>query len=223
MSASPARRPGRVAPTDAGAGFSLADFRSRAAERLLRAPPDPDHPDTVPIGEHALLAPDRIPRAAAVLIGVVPRAEPQLLFTQRAKTLPVHAGQISFPGGKREAGDATPLATALREADEEIGLARDLVTPLGYLDLYVTNTGFAIVGAVAEIDPAYRLTLSPDEVDDAFEVPLGFLMSEQNHRVEIREWAGGPRTVHHMPWGERHIWGVTAGLLRNLYERLYAA
>lgn len=204
------------------AASPLADFRSRAAERLYAVAPDPDDPETVPIGELALLAPDRVPRAAAVLVGVVARSEPQLLFTQRAKHLTVHAGQISFPGGKREPSDPSPLVTALREANEEIGLDAALVRPLGYLDLYVTNSGFAIVGVVAEIDPLYTLTLSPDEVDDAFEAPLDFLMSEENHRVEMREWQGGLRKVHHMPWRERHIWGVTAGLLRNLYERLYA-
>jgi 8-oxo-dGTP pyrophosphatase MutT (NUDIX family) len=205
------------------AAFSLADFRARAAARLLPEPPDPDDPETTPIGEHALLAPDRVPRAAAVLVGVVARAEPRLLFTQRAKDLPVHAGQISFPGGKREPFDADPLATALREAQEEVGLDPALVTPLGYLDLYVTNSGFGIVGCVAEIDPGYRLTLSPGEVADAFEVPLDFLMRRENHRVETLEWRGGLREVHHMPWRDRHIWGVTAGLLKNLYERLYAA
>ncbi len=201
--------------------FSLAEFRLRAGERLLPSPPDPDDPETVPIGEFALLAPDRIPRAAAVLVGVVAREEPQLLFTQRAKDLPVHAGQISFPGGKREPADASPLATALREAHEEVGLESRLVKPLGYLDLYVTNSGFGIVGVVAEIDPGYRLTLSPGEVADAFEVPLAFLMSAENHSVEMREWNGGLREVHHMPWEDRHIWGVTAGVLKNLYERLY--
>lgn len=201
--------------------FSIGDFRRRAAERLHRAPPDPDDPETVLVGESALLAPHVVPRAAAVLIGVVPRAEPQLLFTQRAKHLSVHAGQIAFPGGKREPHDASPLATALREAEEEIGLDRGLVTPLGYLDLYVTNSGFGVVGAVAEIDPSYRITLAPDEVDDVFEAPLGFLMEAENHRVEMREWAGGLREVHHMPWRGRHIWGVTAGMLKNLHDRLY--
>lgn len=201
--------------------LSLADFRARAAARLLPAPPDPDDPETVPVGEFALLAPDRIPRAAAVLVGVVAREEPQLIFTQRSRNLPVHAGQISFPGGKREPFDASPLETALREAHEEIGLDRGLVRPLGYLDLYVTNSGFGIVGVVAEIEPGYGMTLDPGEVDDAFEVPLDHLMRAENHRVEMREWNGGLREVHHMPWRERHIWGVTAGLLKNLYERLY--
>ncbi|MFC3695030.1 NUDIX hydrolase [Chenggangzhangella methanolivorans] len=201
--------------------LSLADFRARASERLLGAPPDPDDPDTVPIGEFALLAPDRIPRAAAVLIGVVARQEPQLLFTQRAKHLPVHPGQVAFPGGKREPQDASPLATALREANEEIGLDPAFVTPLGYLDLYVTNSGFGIVGVVAEIAPGYGMTLAPGEVEDAFEVPLDFLMRPENHRVEMREWQGGLREINHMPWGDRNIWGVTAGMLKNLYERLY--
>lgn len=203
--------------------FSLDDFRARAASRLLRAPPDPDDPETVPIGEFDLLPADRVPRAAAVLVGLVAREEPQLLFTERSKHLPVHAGQVAFPGGKREASDASPLATALREAHEEVGLDERFVTPLGYLDLYVTNSGFGIVGVVAEIAPAYELRLDPGEVDDAFEVPLGFLMREENHLIEMREWKGGLRQVHHMPWSERHIWGVTAGMVKNLYERLYRA
>lgn len=211
-----------VASAVAATGFSLADFRARAAARLHPTPPDPDDPETVVIGEHALLAPDRVPRVAAVLIGVVPRAEPQLLFTQRAASLPVHAGQISFPGGGREPDDRSPLDTASREAEEEIGLARRLVRPLGYLDLYVTNSGYGVVGVVAEIAPDHTLTLSPAEVDDAFEVPLGFLMNAANHRIEMREWNGALREIHHMPWRGRHIWGVTAGLLKNMYERLYA-
>lgn len=201
--------------------FSLADFRSRAASRLLAGPPDPDHPDTVPIGEIGLLPESHIPRAAAVLVGLVAREEPCLLFTQRAQHLAVHAGQVSFPGGKREPQDLDPLATALREAEEEIGLDPALVTPVGYLDLYVTYSGFGVIGVVAEIDPAYRLKISPDEVEDAFEVPLEFLMRAENHHVEQREWKGSTRQVHHMPWTDRHIWGVTAGMVLNLYERLY--
>lgn len=201
--------------------LSLSDFRARAAERLLPVAPDPDDPETVPIGEFALLAPDRVPRAAAVLVGVVAREEPQLLLTQRAKHLPVHPGQVAFPGGKREPFDASPLATALREAHEEIGLDQRFVTPLGYLDLYVTNSGFGIVGVVAEIAPGYGMTIDKGEVDDAFEVPLDFLMRPENHRIEMREWQGGMREVNHMPWGDRHIWGVTAGMVKNLYERLY--
>ncbi|HVI27713.1 CoA pyrophosphatase [Hansschlegelia sp.] len=203
--------------------FALDEIRRRARLHLLPAPPDPDDPETVVTGESELLPAHVTPRAAAVLVGLVARPRPQLLFTQRAKGLPVHAGQISFPGGKREPADASPLDTALREAEEEIGLERALVRPLGYLDLYVTNTGFGIVGVVAEIDPLYRLTLDPGEVDDAFEVPFDFLMSEENHSVEMREWRGGLRRIHHMPWRERHIWGVTAGLLRNLFERLYGS
>jgi 8-oxo-dGTP pyrophosphatase MutT (NUDIX family) len=202
---------------------SLVDFRRRAAAGLLKSPPHPDDPETVVVGEYALLAPDHVPREAAVLVGVVARDEPRLLFTRRAEDLPVHAGQVSFPGGKREAFDASPLDAALREAEEEVGLDRALVRPLGYLDLYVTNSGFGIIGVVAEIDPGYQLTLSPGEVADAFEVPLDFLMRTENHRVEMREWQGGMREIHHMPWQDRHIWGVTAGLLMNLYDRLYAS
>ena len=203
--------------------FSLAEFRARAAARLLPEPPDPDDPETVPIGEHFLLPPDRTPRAAAVLVGVVAREEPALLLTLRASHLNVHAGQVAFPGGKREPSDPSPFATATREAQEEIGLDPALVRPLGYLDLYVTYSGFGLIGVVAEIDPGYRLQLEPNEVDEAFETPLSFLMNEANHRIEMREWRGGEREVLHMPWRDRHIWGVTAGVLKNLYDRLYAA
>lgn len=203
--------------------FSLDDLRIRAAERLLRDAPDPDDPETVVVGEGEMLEPGHIPRAAAVLVGIVARTEPALLFTQRSDDLPVHAGQISFPGGKRDVGDPSPLATALREAEEEIGLDPALVRPLGYLDPYVTYSGFGIIGVVAEIDPSYRLVLSPAEVADAFEVPFAHMMSEENHRIETREWRGGTRLVHHMPWRERNIWGVTAGMVKNLYERLYGA
>ncbi|MFC7051821.1 CoA pyrophosphatase [Hansschlegelia quercus] len=203
------------------AAFSLDDLRARAAERLLRHAPDPDDPETVVVGEREMLDPGHIPRAAAVLVGIIARPEPALLFTQRANDLRVHAGQVSFPGGKRDPGDPSPLATALREAEEEVGLDPALVRPIGYLDPYVTYSGFGIIGVVAEIDPSYRLTLSPGEVADAFEVPFAHLMSEENHLIESREWRGGVRSVHHMPWGERNIWGVTAGMVKNLYDRLY--
>lgn len=159
-------------------------------------------------------------RPAAVLIPVVDRAEPMVLLTQRTAHLPDHAGQISFPGGKIDAADESPLAAALREAEEEIGLARDLVDPLGYLDLYMTTLGYRIVPTVARVAPDYRLALNPAEVDDAFEVPLAFLMTPENHQRHSRVWQGLTRSYYAMPFGERYIWGVTAGILRNLYERI---
>jgi len=162
-------------------------------------------------------------RPAAVLVPIVDRAEPGVLFTQRAIHLPDHAGQISFPGGKIEPTDASPLAAAVREADEEIGLARRFIDPLGYLDLYMTTLGYRIVPTIARIAPDFTLTLNRSEVDDVFEVPLAFLMAEENHKLQSREWKGMTRTVYAIPFGERHIWGVTAGILRNLFERFYRA
>ena len=163
-------------------------------------------------------------RPAAVLVPVVDRPEPTVLLTLRTAALASHAGQIAFPGGKIEASDATPLAAALREAHEEIGLDRSLVDPIGYLDLYLTFSGFRILPAVARVDPAFKATLNPTEVDDAFEVPLAFLMNVQNHALHSRNDQRGEgvvRRYYAMPFGERYIWGVTAGIVRNLYERIY--
>jgi 8-oxo-dGTP pyrophosphatase MutT (NUDIX family) len=160
-------------------------------------------------------------RPAAVLVGIVDRPEPTVLLTLRTAELESHAGQIAFPGGKIEASDASPAAAALREAEEEIGLARDLVDPIGHLDLYLTFSGFRILPTVARVDPSHRLTLNRSEVAEAFEVPLAFLMDPQNHAVHSRDWKGVIRRYYAMPFGERYIWGVTAGILRNLYERVY--
>ena len=135
----------------------------------------------------------------------------------------VHGSQIGLPGGRREPGDADLRATALREAEEEIGLAPRLVEPIGYLDLYLTTFGYRIVPLVARVAPDHALTLNHDEVDDVFEVPLAFLMSPANHHRKSRDWNGLTRHFYEMPFGERYIWGATAGILRTLYERLYAA
>jgi 8-oxo-dGTP pyrophosphatase MutT (NUDIX family) len=159
-------------------------------------------------------------RPAAVLVPVVARAEPTVLLTQRSASLPDHPGQIAFPGGKIESGE-TPIAAALREAEEEIGLDQQHIEPLGYLDLYMTTLGYRIVPTVARISPDYSITLNREEVDDVFEVPLEFLMGPGNHQRHSREWNGMTRTYYAMPFGERYIWGVTAGILRNLYERIY--
>jgi 8-oxo-dGTP pyrophosphatase MutT (NUDIX family) len=160
-------------------------------------------------------------RPAAVLVGVVDRPEPTVLLTLRNAHLEAHAGQIAFPGGKIEPSDPSPAAAALREAEEEIGLARNLVDPIGHLDLYLTFSGFRILPTLARIDPEHRLTLNHAEVDEAFEVPLAFLMDAQNHALHSRDWKGVIRRYYAMPFRERYIWGVTAGILRNLYERVY--
>ena len=126
-----------------------------------------------------------------------------------------------FPGGKIEALDDGPLSAALREANEEIGLDCGLVDPLGYLDLYLTFSGFRILPVVARVEPDYRLALNGDEVADAFEVPLAFLMGPENHQKHERDWKGIVRHYYAMQYQDRYIWGVTAGILRNLYERVY--
>jgi 8-oxo-dGTP pyrophosphatase MutT (NUDIX family) len=159
-------------------------------------------------------------RPAAVLIPVVDRAEPQVLLTLRTE-LPSHPKQIAFPGGKIDPHDATPAAAALREAEEEIGLAHALISPIGYLDLYLTFSGYRILPTVARVSPDYHLTLNEREVADAFEVPLAFLMDAQNHALHSRDFKGIERKYYAMPFGERYIWGVTAGILRNLWERIY--
>jgi len=161
-------------------------------------------------------------RPAAVLVPVVDHEEPTVLLTQRTAHLSDHAGQVAFPGGKIDKTDASPLAAALREAEEEIGLSRRFVEPIGYLDLYMTTLGYRIVPVLARVTPGYALKLNKSEVDDAFEVPLAFLMNEVNHQIHRREWKGLTRTVYAMPFDGRNIWGVTAGIVRNLYERIYA-
>jgi 8-oxo-dGTP pyrophosphatase MutT (NUDIX family) len=160
-------------------------------------------------------------RPAAVLIPIVDRPQPQVLLTLRTE-LPSHPGQIAFPGGKIDAADASPAAAALREAREEIGLSSDLIEPIGYLDLYLTFSGFRILPTVARVRSDYRLVLCEAEVADAFEVPLAFLMDVQNHALHSRDWKGATRRYYAMPFEQRYIWGVTAGILRNLYERIYA-
>jgi len=160
-------------------------------------------------------------RPAAVLVPIVARPEPSILLTQRTPDLSSHSGQIAFPGGKIDPTDESPLAAALREANEEVGLDAHFVEPLGYLDLYLTFSGYRILPLVARVSPDYTMNLNPHEVADAFEVPLDFLMHPDNHQLLQRDWKGVQRRYFAMPFGERYIWGVTAGILRNLYERIY--
>jgi 8-oxo-dGTP pyrophosphatase MutT (NUDIX family) len=205
------------------------EFFARAGARLsLDVPAGLTDPAVNPVrGDHdadpvmQAMAELRPIRPAAVLIPVVARAKPTILLTQRTAHLPDHAGQISFPGGKIDASDDSPLAAALREAEEEIGLARRHVQPIGYLDLYLTTLGYRIVPTVARIAPDMQLDLNRNEVEEAFEVPLAFLMEPANLQRHSRDWNGMKRSYYAIPFGERYIWGVTAGILRNLYERIY--
>ncbi|HVV94167.1 MAG TPA: CoA pyrophosphatase [Hyphomicrobiales bacterium] len=198
--------------------FSLADFCARATERLLHEPPDPAAPAGGNITPMPAVATER---AAAVLVPIVSRPEPTVLLTQRTAHLSSHAGQISFPGGKIEPDDASPLAAALREAEEEIGLDRAHVAPLGFLDAVVTGTGYRIVPVVGLVRPDHALMLNPGEVAEAFELPLVFAMTPENHLRHSRLFNGVERSFNAIPWQQRYIWGATARMLKNLYDRLY--
>jgi 8-oxo-dGTP pyrophosphatase MutT (NUDIX family) len=162
-------------------------------------------------------------RPAAVLVPVIDRSEPTVLLTLRTTELASHAGQVAFPGGKIDPTDRSPVAAALREACEETGLAPTLIDPIGYLDLYVTFSGFRILPTVARVEPDFTLTLNPREVTETFEVPLEFLMTPANHQRKTRDWNGLARDYYAILFENRYIWGITAGILRNMYERVYAA
>ncbi|MFL6813272.1 MAG: CoA pyrophosphatase [Bradyrhizobium sp.] len=210
------------------AAISSAEFFDRSRARLrFEVPSGLVDPNIIPrSGDQGndrmleIIAREQPVRPAAVLIPVVDHPQPTVLLTQRAPHLTDHAGQISFPGGKIDVTDASPLATALREAEEEIGLSREFVDPIGYLDLYGTSFGFRILPTVARVRPGFRLHINKSEVDDAFEVPLAFLMDPANHQVHSREFRGMERSYYAMPFAERYIWGATAGILRLLYERI---
>lgn len=204
-----------------------ADFSARARRLLSLDPPAAAFDAACParVGDHVLngdLAKVQA-RPAAVLVPVVMReAGATVLLTHRATGLRDHSGQVAFPGGKIDSGDPSPLAAALREAEEEIGLSAGFIEPLGYLDPYQTGTGYRILPLVALVAPGFALQINPQEVESAFEAPLDFLMAPENHLRHSREWAGRERFYYAMPYQEHYIWGATAGILRNLYERLYS-
>jgi len=205
------------------------DFFDRARARLtLQVPPSLTDPMAQGARGDLDLNPSMWQRAgvaatkpAAVLVPVIDREEPTVLLTIRTQDLASHAGQVAFPGGKIDPKDESPVAAAMREAKEEVGLAPALIEPLGYLDLYLTFSGFRILPTVARVRPDFMLQLNPGEVTEAFEVPLSFLMTPANHQRRSREWKGIEREYYAIPFGDRYIWGITAGIVRNLYDRVY--
>ena len=210
--------------------FSADDFRrlvkAKLPSEITLADLGPGAPARV--GDHALSGPPpeaallAATRPAAVLAPIVIRPEGlTVLLTQRASHLRSHSGQVAFPGGKVDEGE-TPRDAALREAREEIGLESRFIEPLGWLEPYLTGTGFRIAPLVALVQPGFTLDINHGEVADAFETPFAFLMDPANHVRQQREWKGVMRSFYAMPHGERYIWGATAGILRNLWESLFA-
>lgn len=157
---------------------------------------------------------------AAVLVGFREGVQPRLVLTVRTDHLQAHAGQVAFPGGRSEAADGDALTTALRESEEEIGLDRALVTPLGYLDCFETISGFCITPVVAKIAAEAQLYPAPDEVAEVFEVPLAFLLEPANLRRYTMEFRGHHRPMVEFVHGGHRIWGVTAEMLFNLLQRM---
>lgn len=167
--------------------------------------------DETPEGEHL---------PSAVLIAITDRPEPGLILTQRSENLRKHPGQVAFPGGRVDPEDASIIAAALREAEEEIGLPREKVDVIGMTDPFRTHTGYLIVPVVAVIPPDLGFAPQPDEVSAIFEVPLDYALDPERRNVVFTEFEGRMRNYHEILWRDRRIWGVTAGMLVNLSYRL---
>lgn len=202
--------------------FSADAFRLRAASS--RGPQaDDDYGDhRFNPGFGHLIRRDGL-REAAVLIPIVDRGEEaSVILTKRAETLRNHSGQVAFPGGGIDPEDPTPEFAALRETREEIGLARDYIEVVGRMPDYVSGSGYRIAPVLGIVRPGFHLHINQHEVDAAFEVPLRFLMDPANHHQGSRLWDNRTWVYYDMPYGGQRIWGVTAGIIRTLYERLYA-
>jgi 8-oxo-dGTP pyrophosphatase MutT (NUDIX family) len=206
-----------------GFRFDAEEVRERAAKLLLVEPPtiyrrgdDDLNPELSRKPGGGQAAP------AAVLVPIIAhQPEVTVMLTLRTAHLPAHAGQVAFPGGKIDKQDKNEIAAALREAEEETGLPQSQVEPLGFLDGYLTGTNYCVVPVVGMVRPGFSITPATDEVEAVFEVPLRFLMSPENHFVHSRQWQGKTRHFYAMPFGDRYIWGATAGMLKSLYDRLY--
>ena len=202
--------------------FSATEFRRRAAlsrslgkdgsyDDMRR---NPDVYQEIPV--------DQL-RGAAVLVPIVDHgSEATVLLTKRNEGMRAHAGQVAFPGGRIDPGDTSVEDAAMREAVEEIGLERRFVEPIGRLPEYYAPSGFLITPVLSIVTPGFRLRINPDEVEAAFEVPLRFLMDPANHVRDSRMWNEKRRFFYRMPYQQWMIWGITAGIIHGMYERLYA-
>lgn len=206
------------------AAFTADDLRQRV-ERVGDDDGDADYGDHRWNPGHPRLA-DLFKgklRDAAVLIPIVDRPEgATVILTKRTESLRDHSGQVAFPGGRVDDTDPTPEFTALREADEEIGLRPDWVDVIGRMPDYRSGSGFRIAPIIGIVQPGFTLDINPDEVDAVFETPLSFLMDPRNHAKDSRVWNGIEWSYYDMPYEGQRIWGVTAGMIRSFYERYYA-
>lgn len=214
----------RILPIDAIAGEPALALERLSADWLRqRFAEQPEWAPEAAETSYAVRADGSPATAASVLIALVQRPEGlSLVLTQRNADLTDHPGQISFPGGRAEAYDASPVETALREAEEEIGLDRSHVEVIGSLPDYYTGTGYRVTPVVALVTPPFTLQADPGEVEEIFEVPLAFLMDGLHHQRLSVELPSGRRSFYAMPYGTYYIWGATAGMLRNLFHFLRA-
>jgi 8-oxo-dGTP pyrophosphatase MutT (NUDIX family) len=193
-----------------------------AARLLPRPPPLPLKPTRSDYDLNPSIRPERRGNlvSAAVLIPVVARSEPTVLFTRRSQSLPRHAGQVSFPGGCADDSDASLTATALRELDEETGITADYVSVAGFLAPYETVTGFAVLPVVGLLREGFSVAVDASEVDGVFEVPLAFLLDPANCQEHRLEFKGDLRRVYAFQYESHYIWGATAAILVEFAERL---
>jgi 8-oxo-dGTP pyrophosphatase MutT (NUDIX family) len=194
--------------------LSLADALRAALEAGRRRSPILLSGDVLEEEMHGSLTP------AAVLVAVVDRPEPTVILTERPKTMRRHPGQISFPGGRIDPGDDGPVAAALREAEEEIGLPPAAVEVIGIADVYRTITGFEVTPVIGVVPPDLPLTPHPGEVESMFEAPLRFLLDPARQETRTAEFRGQTRSYYEIDWEGRRIWGATAAMLVNLSRRL---
>ncbi|PCI86005.1 MAG: CoA pyrophosphatase [Hyphomicrobiales bacterium] len=159
-------------------------------------------------------------RQAAVLVAVIDQDNPSVILTRRPLHMKKHAGQIAFPGGKLEPSDQDATHAALREAHEEIGLEPKFVNVLGCLDVYQIGSGYKICPVVAKVNKGFALKADPNEVDEIFELPLDFLMTADNYKLESKVWQGRMRQFYVLEYEDYFIWGATAGMLKNLADKL---